>query len=279
MHDAQNHVYECRAKGVFRNQDIKPLVGDNVIFDVLDEENATGNIRSVLPRVSELARPAAANVDQALVLFACRDPRPTWQLLDRYLITLAESGLPSLIGLNKADLAEDTDDLASHEADYRDAGYQVFRICARSGEGISEIREALDGRTTILAGPSGTGKSTLLNYLVPGANMQVGDLSRKVKRGRNTTRHSEIFPVDENTFLMDTPGFSCVFPDDVEADQLKSYFPEFVPYEGQCRFTSCVHMEEPDCAVKKAVQAGELSSRRYESYRAIYTELRQQKKY
>ncbi len=278
VHDGYSRIYECRAKGIFRNQNRKPLVGDNVIFDVLDEEEGTGNIRELLPRVSELSRPVAANVDQALVVFACRRPDPTWLLLDRYLVMLEEKDLPALVCFTKLDLA-DGGCLPKEAAGYRTAGYPVFGVSSETGEGMEEVKNALRQKTTILAGPSGVGKSTLLNALVPDAGMETGQVSEKIGRGRNTTRHSEIFLVEENTFLMDTPGFSVLFPPEMEPEDLKNCFPEFLPYEGRCRFNGCNHLAEPDCAVKAALSKGKISASRYKSYAALFEELKQQKRY
>lgn len=278
VHDGHSEVYECKAKGIFRNQNRKPLVGDNVEFDVLDGAAHTGNIRELLPRKNELIRPAAANVDQALVVFASKEPDPNFQLLDRFLVMMGERDVPCIICFGKSDLSTEPE-RARLLAHYQGAGCPLLCISSKNGMGMEELRRLLKGRTTVLAGPSGVGKSTLLNLLVPEANMETGSVSEKIKRGRHTTRHAEIFPVEEDTFLMDTPGFSSVYPAAVEAKQLKDYYPEFAPYEGQCRFLGCLHVSEPDCAVKQAVEAGQIRRERYESYTTLYEELKQQRRY
>ncbi len=278
VHDGHSRIYECRAKGIFRNQKIKPLVGDNVVFDVLDDGEQTGNIREILPRTNELIRPAVANVDQTLVIFASKEPDPNYFLLDRFLVMMEERGVPCVICFSKADLTGKEEEEEKF-ARYRACGYPLLSISSKEGKGIEKVRQILRGKTTVLAGPSGVGKSTLLNLLVPQAQMETGSVSEKIGRGRHTTRHAEVFLVEDDTFLIDTPGFSSVYPASVEADELKIYFPEFVPFEGGCRFQGCLHMEEPDCAVKKAVAAGEIPRERYLSYRSLYKELKQQRKY
>lgn len=278
VHDGQERIYECKAKGIFRNQRIKPLVGDNVEFDVLDEAELTGNIRRLCPRANELPRPAVANVDQALILFASKEPEPNYGLLDRLLVMMEERGVPSIVCFSKADLVS-RDELEERLFHYRHAEYPLLAVSSRKQQGIIKLRELLRGRTTVLAGPSGVGKSTLLNLLVPNAHMETGEVSEKIKRGRHTTRHAEIFPVEEHTYLIDTPGFSSLMPAWVEAGELKTYFREFAGYEGHCRFSGCVHVSEPDCAVKQALQAGEIDEGRYENYKALYEELKQQRRY
>ena len=278
VHDGHSRIYECKAKGIFRNQNRKPLVGDNVEFDVLDENALTGNIRELLPRTNELIRPAAANVDQTLVIFASKEPDPNYYLLDRFLVMMEERQVPCVICFSKSDLIDEAGREELLER-YRAAGYPLLAISSKEGEGIEEVRALLSGKTTVLAGPSGVGKSTLLNLLVPEANMETGSVSEKIKRGRHTTRHAEIFLVEENTFVIDTPGFSSVYPACVEARDLKQFFPEFARYESECRFLGCVHIGEPNCGVKQAVEDGKIHRGRYESYRALYEEIKQQRRY
>ena len=245
---------------------------------MLEEAEASGNIHRLLPRANELIRPAVANVDQALVLFAAREPEPNYGLLDRFLIMMEEREVPCIICFGKADLVNG-DELAGRLSRYENAGCPLLGISSRSGQGIEALKELLAGKTTVLAGPSGVGKSTLVNLLAPQARMETGAVSEKIKRGRHTTRHAEILPIEEKTYLVDTPGFSSVYPSWVEAGELKSYIPEFACYEGRCRFPGCVHVSEPDCAVKRAVQEGKIHRERYENYKALYEELKQQRRY
>ncbi len=271
-------LYQCKAKGIFRNKKIKPLVGDNVKIDVLDKENLEGNISEILLRTNELIRPAVSNVDQALVVFAAKNPKPNYNLLDRFLMTMEKQEVPVIICFNKMDLAKEKE-LELLEQVYENCGHQVMFISVRQEEGIEEIRGLIRGKTTVLAGPSGVGKSSLMNLLQPDANMETGDISDKIKRGKHTTRHSELICVEQDTFVLDTPGFSSLFVDMFEEDEIKEYFQEFFPYEEQCRFQGCSHTHEPDCGVKQALEEGKISRIRYDNYVNIYTELKEKRKW
>lgn len=275
---AGNTIYRCRAKGIFRNQKVKPLVGDWVEIEILDKKDREGNLTGILPRTNELIRPAVANVDQAIVVFAAKNPKPNYNLLDRFLMTMEKQGIPVIVCFNKKDLVKEKE-LAQLESIYEQCGHQVIFISAREGNGIDEIRDLIRGKTTVLAGPSGVGKSSLMNQLNPDANMEVGAVSRKIQRGRHTTRHSELIMIEEGTFVLDTPGFSSLFIDRFEEDEVKDYFQEFAPYAEQCRFQGCSHTHEPDCGVKKALEEGRISRIRYENYVNIYQELKEKRKW
>ena len=278
VHDGISGIYECKAKGVFRNKKIKPLVGDDVEFTVLDEQEKTGNIVDILERQNELIRPAVANIDQAMVVFAATDPEPNLNLLDRFLVTMESQDVPVVICFNKKDLVteEEAEKLTSI---YKSAGYEVHLTNAKSGEGVEQIRELLRGKTTVLAGPSGVGKSTITNEIQPDAEMETGSISEKIKRGKHTTRHSELFFVEADTFVMDTPGFSSMFVDNMKPEELQQFFPEFDAFVQECRFLGCVHVGERECGVKDAVKQGSLSKARYENYRLIYEELKNKRRY
>ena len=271
-------VYECKAKGIFRNQKIKPLVGDNVELEVLDEEKKLASLADILPRKSELIRPAVANADQALVVFAAKDPEPNFSLLDRFLILMTKQNLPVIICFNKTDLISE-EECQKIENGYRNAGYEIRFLSAREKSGIREISNLLNEKTTVLAGPSGVGKSTLVNLLQAGVTMETGAVSEKIRRGKHTTRHSEFIRIKEDTYILDTPGFSSLELEDIAAEELKLYFPEFHPHEGKCRFRGCIHQNEPDCAVKQAGKAGLVSKQRYLSYLQLYKELKEKEKY
>ena len=251
----ESGVYECKAKGVFRKEKIKPLVGDNVRIEILDEENKTGNIVEIFPRKNELIRPAVANIDQALVVFAVTKPTPHFNLLDRFLVMMERKEIPVVLCFNKKDIAT-SPEIAELEAIYEKCGYPIVFTSALEQENIEEIRRLLLKKTTAIAGPSGVGKSSLINLLQNQVQMETGTISRKIERGKHTTRHSELIAVDADSYIMDTPGFSSLYVNDFEKEELKYYFREFASYEGQCRFQGCDHVHEPGCAVKEALEEG-----------------------
>ena len=277
-HDIDNAIFECKAKGAFRNQNIKPAVGDDVLIEIIDEDAHTGNIVSILPRKNKLIRPAVANVDQSVILFALADPKPNFNLLDRFLIMMEQQDVDTMICFNKSDLVEY--DEAQKICDiYRQAGYKVFLTVANQGDGVPEFLESIRGKTTVFAGPSGVGKSSLLNALSPDASVQTGAISEKIRRGKHTTRHSELIYIGSDTYIMDTPGFSSLYIEDIEPEDLKLYFREFEPYNGRCRFHGCVHMQEPDCLVKEAVMKKSISGLRYDNYVQLYEELKNKRRW
>lgn len=278
VHTAHSKIYECKAKGIFRYKNMKPLVGDNVEIEILDEENSTGNITKILERKNSLIRPEVANIDQALVVFAVKSPSPNLNLLDRFLVMMEAQGISSVIAFSKSDLAEENDVRKLCDI-YEKAGYCCLNISTLEDINIDQVEEILQNKTTALAGPSGVGKSTLLNRLVPDAKMETGAISRKIQRGKHTTRHSEIFCAGENTYIFDTPGFSSMYLSNFEEDELKDYFPEFDSYLGQCKFHGCVHIHEPGCRVKQALEQGEINQNRYDNYVLMYNELKNTKKY
>ncbi|MCI5870208.1 MAG: ribosome small subunit-dependent GTPase A [Dorea sp.] len=278
VHVVESAVYECKAKGVFRKEKIKPLVGDNVEIEVLDEETKTGNIVKILPRKNELIRPAVANIDQALVVFAVVKPNPHFNLLDRFLVMMESKQIPVVLCFNKEDIAKEPQ-IEELKAVYENCGYPLIFVSAREIRNIEQVRTALKGKTTAIAGPSGVGKSSIINLLQPQANMETGEISDKIERGKHTTRHSELFSIDEDSYIMDTPGFSSLYVNDFEKEELKYYFPEFADYEGKCRFQGCVHVHEPDCAVKEAVEKGKIHKVRYQDYLEIYEEMKNKRRY
>ena len=271
-------LYECRAKGIFRNKKMKPNVGDIVDIDVISEEEKTGNLTVIHKRKNQLIRPMVANVDQALVIFAVHEPEPNFQLLNRFLIMMEKQQIPVIICFNKMDLASE-EEKEQLRQDYENSGCRVLFSSAREGEGIPEIRELLRGKATVMAGPSGVGKSSTLNTISPKTQMETGAVSEKIKRGRHTTRHSELIYLGEETFLMDTPGFSSLYLEDIDKEELRFYFPEFADYENQCRFNGCSHIHEPGCAVKQALEEGAISRMRYDDYCYLYEELANAKKW
>ena len=270
--------YECKAKGVFRKDHKKPLVGDDVLLDILDEEKQLGNIRELLPRRSELIRPAVANVEQALVVFALTSPQPNLNLLDRFLVMMEQQDLPCVICFNKMDL--DQDRLAERYAGiYQNCGYPVQVISVKQETGLDSLRALLAGKTTTVAGPSGVGKSSLINYLLGNIVMETGGLSRKIDRGKHTTRHSQLLSLGGDSYILDTPGFSSLELFDLEKEELGGFYREFIPYEAGCKFTGCSHMTEPVCGIKAAVEEGKIARERYENYCQLYLELKNKRKY
>ena len=277
VNNGENKVYQCKAKGVFRNRKIKPLVGDDVEFSVLDEETMEGNIDEILPRKNELIRPAPANVDQALVLFALTHPAPNLNLLDRFLVMMSMEDIPVKLCFNKQDLGDEAL-MEQYRSIYEAAGYPVYFISAREETGIEQVRSLLRGKTTVLAGPSGVGKSSLTNRIQPEADMETGDISRKIERGKHTTRHVEIFDAYKDAKVFDTPGFTSFEILEAEEDNLQAYYPEFEPYAGSCRYDNCRHIKEPGCTVQKAVSDGRIHPKRYDSYVSNMEEIRKRKR-
>ncbi|MCR5156862.1 MAG: ribosome small subunit-dependent GTPase A [Butyrivibrio sp.] len=281
--EAKNErVYECKAKGIFRKAGIKPMVGDDVEIEIIDEEKGLGNLTDILPRRNSLIRPPVANVDQAVILFAIVKPDPNYNLLDRFLIMMRQQNLPVIICFNKQDIATKEEQQELYDA-YEKCGYKVLFVSVLEERGLDELKALLRGKTSTLAGPSGVGKSSLLNKLVPDADMQTGELSRKIDRGKNTTRHSELFYVkelsgeQEETYIIDTPGFTSLELRNVTCDSLMNYYPEFEEYEPLCRFGGCSHIAEPDCGVKDAIRDGKVAKVRYDNYRILYQDLKNMK--
>lgn len=278
VHVPGQGVLECKAKGVFRNRGEKPLVGDNVEVELLDREKQTGNVERILPRQNSLIRPAVANVDQAIVIFAISYPKPNLNLLDRFLLMMKTQGIPVGICFNKMDMVQE-EEAQEMILQYRDSGVRVYQTSTYQQEGLDVLKEDLLEKTTVLAGPSGTGKSSVINSIFPDAKMETGQISEKIKRGKHTTRHSELFSLGGNTYLMDTPGFTSLSLPDLDKEELRNYYDEFLPYQEGCRFLGCVHVHEPDCAVKDALEQGKISKNRYDNYKQFFEELSQKKRY
>lgn len=273
-----NGLYECRARGLFRNQKIKPLVGDMVVLETEENREFAGYIIEMKPRKNSFIRPAVANIDQAIIIFAAAQPSPNLNLLDRFTVMMEKAEIELLICFNKCDLVQ-KEEIERLRKIYKASCFQVCFVSAEMKQGIEEIKSQLKNKTTILAGPSGVGKSTMINLLVPNAHMETGQISKKIERGKHTTRHSELFLAEENTYLLDTPGFSTFYLEDIEANEVRFYFPEIAKVEGNCRFQGCVHIKEPDCRVKELLEQGIISQERYHNYVLLYKELKDKKKW
>lgn len=279
IHLPDNRIFECKAKGVFRNQKIKPTVGDDVLIDFIDEQALTGNIVDILPRENSLIRPMVSNVDQAVIIFALSDPKPNFNLLDRFLIMMDTQQVKTIICFNKSDLVSDVE-AQELKSIYENCGYDVVITSTYvDDDSTASLKTIIKGKTTVFAGPSGVGKSSLLNALNPNAKAQTGSISEKIKRGKHTTRHSELIWVGDDTYIMDTPGFSSLFVDDMECEELREYYGEFTQYQDSCKFIGCVHINEPVCGVKAALESGHISQLRYDNYKQLYEELKAKKKW
>jgi len=266
---AEGRVWECSLRGRFRIRDQEFITGDRV--KILPGTGNKATIEEVVERRNSLVRPTIANVDQAFLVFALVSPKPDLNLLDRLILQVTAAGIKPVLILTKVDLAQDrkggAEGLFPAEGldFYRELGYDVIKVSTKTGEGIAEVQKFIDGKVSVLAGPSGVGKSSLVNALSPGMELKTGEISQKLKRGRHTTRHVELMVCGEG-LLADTPGFSSLYLPSMKREELSAYFNEFEQAPGACRFANCQHHKEPDCAVKAAVEAGMIQSSRYEHY-------------
>ena len=264
-------TYRCNVRGIFRKQKLAPAIGDFVGIDEVDTDTREATIVRIEERKNSLVRPRVANVDQAVIVFAVANPALNADLLDRFLLTAENSGVAPVICFNKVDLLN-----AAGKANFDSAfcrvyeaiGYPVYRTCAATGEGLDALKAALACKVSVFAGPSGAGKSSLVNMILPGAQMETGELSRKIQRGKHTTRHAELLEAFPGSFIVDSPGFTTVSTDVFNHGNLPVLFREFAPYAGLCRFNDCKHLREPDCAVKAQI-GHTIAPARYERYAAL----------
>ena len=295
----EGEVYRCRAKGTFRREGVKPLPGDDVSFDITHEGDKEGNVTEVFPRKNALLRPPVANVDQVLFVFAAAHPDPSHYLLNRFLVMTAQLALPVILCFNKRDLTTEEEAQAIREI-YAGCGCPLLVVSVKEQENLSALIPLLAGKTTAVAGPSGVGKSSLINALLQEEKMETGEISRKTARGKNTTRHSELFLLPDALFadadpdllsedrepvaqahshthppsyVFDTPGFMSLKPEGITPKNLHEYIPEFTALDAGCRYAGCTHISEPDCAVKDALEAGGIHRVRYDAYKLYYDEL------
>lgn len=270
-------LIQCRGRGVFRKNKVTPLVGDEVVYQA---ENVTdGYIMEVKDRKNELVRPPIANVDQAILVFSAVEPEFSTALLDRFLVLVEYNRITPLICITKVDLLDDNvkQRLERYAADYRKAGYDVLLTSAETTHGVKELAPYLDGKISVFAGQSGVGKSSLLNALRPELDLKTSGISHHLGRGRHTTRHVELIEIGANGLVADTPGFSSLEFTEIEAEELNYCFPDIEKRSEECKFRGCLHIAEPKCAVKKAVDSGEIPDYRYEHYKDFLQEIKERK--
>ncbi len=281
--EAGQTIYECKARGKFRNKNIIPVIGDNVLISLKEEENSTdryleGTIEEILERKNSLIRPAVANVDQAMVVFSVTYPQIHLDLLDRFLLHIEKEGIIPCIILNKIDEGNpETYEYIARR--YSKVGYEVICLSAKKAIHTELLMPKLKDKTTVFAGPSGVGKSTLINTVEEGLGLETGHVSDKIKRGKHTTRHVELIPLSGGGFVLDTPGFTSLQLDGIEADDLQYYFPEFKDYIGSCKFRGCTHIHEPGCKVQEALENGEIIKERYQTYTTYYKQLKETRRW
>ena len=281
--EAKQTIYECKARGKFRNKNIIPVIGDNVLISLKQEENTSdrypeGTIEEILERKNSLIRPAVANVDQAMVVFSVSYPELHIDLLDRFLLHIEKENIVPYILLNKIDESKEAT-YANIVERYTKIGYEVICLSAKMKINTEKLLPKLKDKTTVFAGPSGVGKSTLINTIEQNLKLETGEVRDKIKRGKHTTRHVELIPLSEGGFVLDTPGFTSLQLEGMEEDNLQYYFPEFNNYLGTCKFRGCTHLHEPGCKVIQAVETGEIYQERYEAYSAYYKQLKEKRRW
>ena len=277
--NSKERVYECKAKGLFRNNNIKPLVGDFVDMDIINEENAAGHIIEILPRKNMLIRPAVSNVDVIAIVQSVASPKPRPYLMDKYFINMQKYDIEFILIWTKSDLIND--EALEYIDIYKQVGIRSFIVSDKAGAAneYDTLMEFIKGKTTSLAGVSGVGKSSLINKMCEKERMEVGSLSKKIERGKHTTRHSEIFNIDKDTYIYDTPGFSSIELSEMDESDLENYYSEIYELSGNCKFNKCSHITEPNCKIKDALNCGKISKVRYDNYTKIYQELKEKRRH
>lgn len=272
-----NEIVECRARGIFREENLTPLVGDKVKIRINEEDNS-GYIEEIYPRTSQLIRPPVANITQAIVVMSIKKPDINTWLLDRFLIMAEHENLEIIICINKCDLSPD--DGKTLKEIYEKIGYKVINSSVKFDKGIDELKGVLKDNISVFAGPSGVGKSSLLNKINENFKLETGDVSAKTKRGKHTTRHVELFELHDNAYVLDTPGFSSLNLDFINDElEVRDYFKEILNFGQNCRFISCLHVNEPDCEVKKALEEGLINKERYKNYLLFIDEIKKNRRY
>lgn len=277
--DIGNEIIECRARGLFRLQNIKPLVGDKVLIRLTseNENDRSGYIEEIKKRINEIKRPSVANVEQLLIFFAVSNPEPSFLLLDKLLIAAEINKLKPIICFNKSDLCSDENKKQFNDI-YVNTGYKVIFTCKDDKESIETLKSVLKNKLSVFSGPSGVGKSSIMNSVQPNFELKTGEISEKLKRGKHTTRHAEIYKLSFGGFVVDTPGFSSFNLETIDPFKLGEYYPEIYEYSSGCRFDDCLHHKEPNCVIKEAVSDGLISETRYHNYTKLLEEILNSKK-
>ncbi len=276
--DTDGGIIECRARGLFRNQNIKPLVGDYVLIRLTEEDNRCGYIEEIQERKNEMKRPPVSNIDQIIIVFAVKNPEPSFLLLDKLLIASEINNLNPIICFNKVDLV-DENCISKYKGIYKNTGYKMIFTSMYNSDLLNEFEDILKDKVTLFSGPSGVGKSSLMNTIDNGFELKTGEISDKLKRGKHTTRHAEIYKLGFGGFVVDTPGFSSFDINEIEFDELTGFYPEIKKYSDNCRFSNCIHNKEPNCGVKKAVEDEQISDIRYKNYIKLLEEIKSNKPY
>jgi len=272
--ESREGLYECRVRGLFRKKGITPLPGDYVDFTITDEAAKEGWIEEIRQRRNYFNRPPVANINRLAVVLAAANPSPDFLLADKLIISALLNDIEPIVIINKIDLVKRAD-IDETERIYIKTGFPIVKMSKVTMEGYDLLHEKLKGKCTVFAGQSGVGKSTILNNITSSSVMETGEVSKKIKRGKQTTRHVQLIPIDYGGYVVDTPGFSLMSPEGVQHEELSWMYPEFEKYQSLCRFNGCSHIKEPGCSIKDAVKAGEISEKRYECYKRIYEELKQ----
>lgn len=273
---SEEGIIQCRGRGLFRNQKISPLVGDNVVYQA--ENETDGYIMEIDERTNELIRPSIANVDQALLVFSAAEPAFSTTLLDKFLVLIESKGIEPIICVSKIDLLDEKtkEEVYAKCEVYERIGYTVIKFSSETSEGLECIKPYLSGKSSVLAGQSGVGKSSLLNAINEQLSIKTGGISRHLGRGRHTTRHVELLEVEDG-FVADTPGFSSLEFDEVELEDLGACFPEFHELSSGCKFRGCLHLAEPKCAVKSALESNDIADFRYKHYLQFVEDMKSRK--
>lgn len=273
--DTDNDIYECSVRGIFRKNKIVPTVGDFVDINVIDEKKLKASIETIHERKNIMVRPKVSNIDCAVITFAIKKPNINYDLIDRFLILAQYYNIENIvICINKCDLSDEED--INYIKRIYEPLYNVIYTSTLKDYGIEEIKNVIKNKVSVLAGPSGVGKSSLINSIIPKSSLKTGEISFKIERGKHTTRQVELIKVSENTYIMDSPGFTSLNLSEIKPEKLQNYFKEFKPYLNKCRFNDCMHINEPDCIITQNLGKN-IAKERYDRYVFLFNELKQRR--